>query len=182
MHIQPNLTLAVQLYHLLSPPQGYTILCGDDHPRTLNTINNMAILHTEQGAFSEAKELFDRSLAVKERTLGFAHPATLDTANNLASVLMELGDLLGAQILFEKVLAAYTELQVRPYLAPIGSFGPYIGPYLAPIGSFGPYIGPYLALIWLIRSLYRPLSSPYWPIRSLYRPLSSPYLAHSIPI
>jgi tetratricopeptide (TPR) repeat protein len=57
-----------------------------DHPDTLTTVNNMALVYESQGDYSKALEWYDRALAGKERSLGRDHPSTLTTVNNMASV------------------------------------------------------------------------------------------------
>ena len=53
----------------------------------------LAHLYLEQGKYDEAKAMYERVLASKERTLGADHPDTLATVNNLALVLSDQGKL-----------------------------------------------------------------------------------------
>jgi hypothetical protein len=49
---------------------GYHSALGADDPRTLNTINNLAVLYCDLGCLPLARDMFERSLASKEKTLG----------------------------------------------------------------------------------------------------------------
>src|SRR6266581_3902872 len=54
---------------------------GPEHPDTLSTINNLALLYWNQGKYEQAEPLYQRSLAGRERVLGPEHPDTLGTVN-----------------------------------------------------------------------------------------------------
>ena len=75
---------------------------GADHPDTLMTVGNLAIVLAKQGKLDEAQAMFEREKAGKERALGADHPNTLDTVNNLANVLKEQGKLDEAKALHER--------------------------------------------------------------------------------
>jgi tetratricopeptide (TPR) repeat protein len=60
---------------------------GEEHPATLDSVNNLAIVVTMQGQFAEAEQLHRQALAIRQRILGKEHPRTLDSASNLAVVL-----------------------------------------------------------------------------------------------
>jgi tetratricopeptide (TPR) repeat protein len=55
-------------------------------------------------AYSEARPLFDRALAIREKALGPEHPDTAGSFNNIALLLRDQGDLAGARPLFERAL------------------------------------------------------------------------------
>ena len=57
------------------------------------------------GAYTEARPLFERALAIFEKGLGPEHPLTTDSLNNLAALLQAQGELGGARPLFERALA-----------------------------------------------------------------------------
>ena len=59
----------------------------------------------KQGKLDEAKAMYERALAGKERTLGADHPDTLMTVNNLAIVLEQQGKLDEAKTMYERALA-----------------------------------------------------------------------------
>jgi tetratricopeptide (TPR) repeat protein len=58
-----------------------------------------------RGAYSEARPLFERGLAIRERVLAPDHPDTADSLNDLAVLLQNQGDLAGARPLYERALA-----------------------------------------------------------------------------
>lgn len=58
-----------------------------------------------RGAYSEARPLFERALALGEKTLNPEGPRTAVSLNNLALTIQALGDLAGARPLFERALA-----------------------------------------------------------------------------
>ncbi|KAL0636312.1 hypothetical protein Q9L58_004769 [Maublancomyces gigas] len=64
---------------------------GSDHPSTLATVNNMAVVFSSQGKYDDALEWYGRALAGCEKALGSGHPRTLDTVNNMASVFNNQG-------------------------------------------------------------------------------------------
>jgi tetratricopeptide (TPR) repeat protein len=78
---------------------------GGEHPSTVTSLSNLALVLQAQGNFSRARPLFERALAVNEATLGPAHPTTATSLDTLASLLQATGDLPGARPLFERALA-----------------------------------------------------------------------------
>ena len=56
-------------------------------------------------AYVEARPLYERALAIREKVLGAEHPDTATSLNNLASLLQAQGDLAGARPLYERALA-----------------------------------------------------------------------------
>ena len=58
-----------------------------------------------RAAYSEARPLYERALAIREKVLGPEHPDTAMSLNNLAVLLQDQGDLAGARPLFERALA-----------------------------------------------------------------------------
>ena len=63
---------------------GYEAKLGLDHPSTLTSVNNLALLLENQGKLDEADR---RALAGYESKLGPDHPDTLTTVNTLANLL-----------------------------------------------------------------------------------------------
>jgi tetratricopeptide (TPR) repeat protein len=80
---------------------------GDDHPNTMNAMNNLALGLRALGDLDGARELFEQALASCRRVLGDDHPDTLNAMNNLALTRRELGDLDGARELHEQALARF---------------------------------------------------------------------------
>ena len=57
---------------------------GLEHPDTLTSVDNLALMYWEQGRFKEAGELGVQTLETRRRVLGLEHPSTLAGAFNLA--------------------------------------------------------------------------------------------------
>jgi len=75
-----------------------------DHPSTLGSVNNLALVLGRQGDYAGARALYERALEGNERVLGPDHPSTLTIVNNLAFVLESQGDYAGARTLYERAL------------------------------------------------------------------------------
>ena len=60
---------------------------GAEHPDTLMSVNNLAVLLKDMGKYEEAEPLYRRALAGQEAALGAEHPDTLSSVNNLAILL-----------------------------------------------------------------------------------------------
>ena len=80
---------------------------GPEHPDTLGTVNNLALLYWGQGKYEQAELLYQRALEAKERVLGPEHPDTLSTINNLAVLYVEKGKYEEAEPLYQRALATY---------------------------------------------------------------------------
>ena len=59
---------------------------GPEHPKTLNTMNNLACSLSGQGKHAEAEQMFRELLDVERRVLGPEHPDTLAALRELISV------------------------------------------------------------------------------------------------
>jgi Tfp pilus assembly protein PilF len=57
------------------------------------------------GAYAQARPLYERALALREKRLGPEHPETAETLNNLAVLFLDEGDNEAARPLFERALA-----------------------------------------------------------------------------
>jgi tetratricopeptide (TPR) repeat protein len=79
---------------------------GEQHPSTLASVNNLAILYSRQGRYTEAEPLYQRALTARERVLGAEHPETLDALNGLAELYVNQGRYGEAEPLLERALAA----------------------------------------------------------------------------
>jgi Tfp pilus assembly protein PilF len=49
---------------------------GPDHTSTLDTVNNLGLLYSDQGKPQEAEEMYQRALTGYERALGPDHSTT----------------------------------------------------------------------------------------------------------
>ena len=78
---------------------------GPEHPQTLTSVNNLAVLYQAQGRYGEAEPLYRRALATKEKVLGPEHPETLTSINNLAALYKAQGRYGEAEPLYRRALA-----------------------------------------------------------------------------
>ncbi|KAF2687612.1 kinesin light chain 1 [Lentithecium fluviatile CBS 122367] len=62
-----------------------------EHPGTLTSMNNLALVLDNQGKYEEAESMNRQTLARTEKVLGPEHPSTLTSMNNLALVLDNQG-------------------------------------------------------------------------------------------
>ena len=79
-------------------------ILGDEHPRTLTSMNNLAVTLLAQGDLAGARELHEQVRKIRRRILGSEHPDTLTSIANLAVTLLDQGDLAGAREKQEAVL------------------------------------------------------------------------------
>ncbi|KAF1966378.1 TPR-like protein [Bimuria novae-zelandiae CBS 107.79] len=77
---------------------------GEQHPRTLTSANNLALMLLAQGKYDEAEKLHRRALEGSEKELGMQHPDTLTSASNLALVLRAQGKYEEAENLHRRAL------------------------------------------------------------------------------
>ncbi|WP_326825844.1 tetratricopeptide repeat protein [Streptosporangium sp. NBC_01756] len=77
---------------------------GKEHPDTLTTRNNLALVLQGLGRLQEAEAEHRAVLGIRRRVLGEEHPDTLAGRNNLASALQELGRLQEAEAEHRAVL------------------------------------------------------------------------------
>jgi hypothetical protein len=59
---------------------------GEEHPDTASSLNNLALLLSEQGSYQEARPLYERALAIREKVLGEEHPYTRQVRQNLTTL------------------------------------------------------------------------------------------------
>jgi tetratricopeptide (TPR) repeat protein len=78
---------------------------GAEHPDTVLSLNNLALLLHTQGDNEGARPLYERALAIREKALGPEHPSTATSLNNLALSLHDQGELAAARPLYERALA-----------------------------------------------------------------------------
>jgi hypothetical protein len=62
---------------------------GVEHPDTLISVSNLALVLHGQGKYEAAEEMNRRALEKREKVLGMEHPDTLTSVSNLAEVLRE---------------------------------------------------------------------------------------------
>ena len=76
-----------------------------DHPDTAQSLNNLAQLYADQGAYAKAEPLHLRALAIREKALGPDHPDTAQSLNNLALIYAKQGAYAKAEPLHLRALA-----------------------------------------------------------------------------
>ncbi|KAH8588907.1 P-loop containing nucleoside triphosphate hydrolase protein [Bisporella sp. PMI_857] len=64
---------------------------GEQHPNTLTSVGNLALVLQDQGKHGEAEKLNRLALQGLEKKLGKRHPNTLTSVGNLASALQDQG-------------------------------------------------------------------------------------------
>ena len=83
---------------------------GPDHPATLTSRSNLALVLHDLGRFSDAEREHAAVLADRTRVLGADHSSTLTSRSNLALVLHDLGRLSEAESEYRAVLAARSQV------------------------------------------------------------------------
>jgi len=81
-------------------------LLGEDHPDTLASMGDLAVLYRDQSKRAQAELLLAKVLNVQRRVLGADRPETLETAHELAQVYDENGKSGQAELLLTKTLDA----------------------------------------------------------------------------
>ena len=77
---------------------------GKEHPDTLRSMNNLALILNNQGKYEEAEQIHQQALQFRERVLGKEHPNTLTSMNNLANVLRSQGKYKEAEQIHQQAL------------------------------------------------------------------------------
>jgi len=80
-------------------------MLGPEDPYTATSLNNVAWLLKAQGDFAGAQPLYERALAIREKSLGPEHPETASALNDLAILLQDQGDLEETHLLYGRALA-----------------------------------------------------------------------------
>jgi hypothetical protein len=79
---------------------------GKEHPSTLASMNNLAMVLGDQGKYEQAEEILRQTIRLMETVLGKEHPDTLTSINNLATVLMGQGKYEQVEEMHQQALAA----------------------------------------------------------------------------
>jgi CHAT domain-containing protein/Tfp pilus assembly protein PilF len=95
------------------PVQIYQKTLGPNHPDTAKSLNNLAALYLQVGAYEKAEPLYQQALQIRTKALGPEHADTAQSLNNLADLYRTMGDYAKAKPLFQQAL------QIR-----IKAFGP----------------------------------------------------------
>ncbi|KAI0172943.1 hypothetical protein GGR52DRAFT_546814 [Hypoxylon sp. FL1284] len=64
---------------------------GREHPDTLGSMNDLALVLGSQGKYEEAEKMHRQALRLRQEVLGREHPYTLTSMSNLAGVLDSQG-------------------------------------------------------------------------------------------
>ena len=64
---------------------------GLNHRYVARCLTNLAELYRAQGRYAEAEPLYQRALAIREKTLGPEHPNVATCLENYAFLLREMG-------------------------------------------------------------------------------------------
>jgi tetratricopeptide (TPR) repeat protein len=76
-----------------------------EFPECTRLCNQAGFYLYERGRYAEAKPLYERALAIRERALGAHHPHVALSLNNLAGLYRALGQYAKAEPLYERALA-----------------------------------------------------------------------------
>jgi tetratricopeptide (TPR) repeat protein len=85
----------------------YETVLGREHPFTLTSMSNLALVLVRQGKYEEAEAMNRQTLALSETVLGREHPDTLTTIYNLASLLAKLRCYHESLALYERACAGF---------------------------------------------------------------------------
>jgi len=77
---------------------------GPEHPETLRSMNNLALVYADEGKYAQAETLHSQALGIERRVLGPEHPNTLLSMHNLALVYMREGKYEQAEALYGQTL------------------------------------------------------------------------------
>ena len=79
-------------------------------PQTATSLNNLAALYNSQGRYEAVEPLYQRTLAIREKSLGPEHPDTAQSLNNLAELYLAHGKYGEAEPLFKRSLTIREEV------------------------------------------------------------------------
>ncbi|MFM7881683.1 MAG: tetratricopeptide repeat protein, partial [Microcystis panniformis] len=80
-------------------------LLGDNHPDVATSLNNLALLYSSQGRYTEAEPLYLQALDLRKQLLGDNHPHVATSLNNLAELYRSQGRYTEAEPLYLEALA-----------------------------------------------------------------------------
>jgi tetratricopeptide (TPR) repeat protein/predicted Ser/Thr protein kinase len=78
---------------------------ADDDLLRANAFNTQGIILTMMGRYEEARQQYERAIALREKVLGPEHPVVTPSLNNLGNVLQEMGRYEESLRMHERVLA-----------------------------------------------------------------------------
>lgn len=86
---------------------------GPEHPRTANTLHDLAVTLRKLGEIQKTKENLERSLRIREATLSPEHATTANNLNSLGFVLLDLGEVEQARELVSRSLQRIAAMESR---------------------------------------------------------------------
>jgi tetratricopeptide (TPR) repeat protein len=104
---------------------------GPDHPETLRSVNNLALLYNLERRPDDAEPLLKRALAGYEKTLGPDHPDTLNSVNNLVALHWSRRRYAEAEPLLKRTVAASEKVHGPDHPDTLVSVGNLAALYLA---------------------------------------------------
>jgi tetratricopeptide (TPR) repeat protein len=100
---------------------------GPEHPFTLASMGNLALVLGRQGKYEEAEAMNRQTLARREKVLGPEHPDTLTSMSNLAGVLDSQGQYEEAEAMNRQTLARREKVLGPEHLETLTSMGNLAG-------------------------------------------------------
>src|SRR5262249_2249426 len=82
---------------------------GDDHPETLDTLQQLGLLLIEQGRYRSAEDTIRRLLLIHRKKNGDSHSQTANSLSLLGTVLLFQGHFGGAEKLLKRARTILTE-------------------------------------------------------------------------
>ncbi len=77
---------------------------GEEHPDTLQSMNNLAVIRWALGDAASARDLHEAALSARRRVLGEEHPSTLTSMHNLCFTQEESDGMEVDRLLVERLL------------------------------------------------------------------------------
>ena len=60
--------------------------CGENHPDTASSYNNLAQVYQEKGELETALDFYNKTLTIKLSTVGDSHPHVASCYNNIGNI------------------------------------------------------------------------------------------------
>jgi tetratricopeptide (TPR) repeat protein len=83
---------------------------GREHPDTLTSMNNLALVLDSQGKYEVAERMHREVLEGRKKVLGREHPSTLTSVYCLAFLLQKRGHYTQAVELYERACSGYAKV------------------------------------------------------------------------
>ncbi|WAO96035.1 NACHT domain-containing protein [Fusarium falciforme] len=88
---------------------------GREHPDTLTSVSDLALVLQDQGKYEEAEQMNRRALEAREKVLGREHPDTLTSISNIGLVLQYQGKYEEAEPMIRRALEGYEKVLGREH-------------------------------------------------------------------